>query len=179
MGIYEKIKMLAAEKGIKISALERELGFAKGSLCKIDRHKPSDDKVNKLAHRLGVNADWLMGREIEDSSYSDKFRNSISVIMSEGNNEDIMASIDTAMVNKVIDSNGPILLDVACGIADQLGETMSYLLDEDTGLTIKSVLENEDGPLKEVFQLMLSLPTDKQRQAAEILRVFASPSKPQ
>ena len=56
MGIYEKIRALTKEKGITITALERELGFAKGSLSKIDKHMPSDDRVDRLANRLGVNA---------------------------------------------------------------------------------------------------------------------------
>jgi len=53
MGIYDKIKMLCKERGVSVSGVERELGFARGSLCKIDKNKPSGDRIRKLANYFG------------------------------------------------------------------------------------------------------------------------------
>lgn len=57
--MYEKIKDLCVRKGITITALERELNFAKGSLSKIDRHKPSADRLQKIADYFGVSVDFF------------------------------------------------------------------------------------------------------------------------
>ena len=46
--MYNKIKELCKEKSISVNALEKELGFAKGSLCKIDKNKPSSEKLQKI-----------------------------------------------------------------------------------------------------------------------------------
>lgn len=57
--MYEKIKDLCIRKGITITVLERELNFAKGSLSKIDRHKPSADRLQKIADFFGVSVDFF------------------------------------------------------------------------------------------------------------------------
>lgn len=57
--MYEKIKDLCVKKGITITALERELNFAKGSLSKIDRHKPSADRLQKIADYFGISVDFF------------------------------------------------------------------------------------------------------------------------
>lgn len=61
--IYENIKKCCALKGISISQLEIELKMARGSLCKIDRHKPSQEKMSNIANYLGVSVDYLIGNE--------------------------------------------------------------------------------------------------------------------
>lgn len=42
--LYEKIRKLCKEKGVTVTEVERELGFGRGSLSKIDKHKPSNEK---------------------------------------------------------------------------------------------------------------------------------------
>lgn len=59
--MYNKIKELCKEKSISVNALEKELGFAKGSLCKIDKNKPSSEKLQKIADYFGVQLDYLTG----------------------------------------------------------------------------------------------------------------------
>lgn len=59
--MYEKIKELCKENHISVNALEQELGFAKGSLCKIDKNKPSSEKLQKLADYFGVQLEYLTG----------------------------------------------------------------------------------------------------------------------
>lgn len=58
--VYKRIKGLCKEKNISVNKLEEKLGFAKGSLCKIDINKPSADKINKLAKFFGVTSEFLV-----------------------------------------------------------------------------------------------------------------------
>lgn len=66
--IYERIKSLTKGK-ISINQLEKELGISSGSLCKIDKNKPSSDKLQKIADYLGVSVDYLLNGEDSDAEY--------------------------------------------------------------------------------------------------------------
>lgn len=66
--IYERIKSLTKGK-ISINQLEKELGISSGSLCKIDKNKPSSDKLQKIADYLGVSVDYLMTGKENASSF--------------------------------------------------------------------------------------------------------------
>ena len=61
--MYEKIKELCKQKNISVNKLEQELGFAKGSLCRIDVNKPSIDKLQKIAKYFDVGIEYLTGQE--------------------------------------------------------------------------------------------------------------------
>lgn len=64
MPMYDRIKTLCKQKGVTITGTEKELGFARGSLCKVDTNKPSMERVNKLADYFNVSVDYLMtGKE--------------------------------------------------------------------------------------------------------------------
>lgn len=52
--MYERIKNLCKKNGTNINALERNLGFAKGSLCKMANHKPSMDRIQSIANYFNV-----------------------------------------------------------------------------------------------------------------------------
>ncbi|HCL03631.1 MAG TPA: XRE family transcriptional regulator [Lachnoclostridium phytofermentans] len=62
MEIFEIIKKLCTEENIKISALERDLGFSRGAIYKMADSDPSADKIRKLADYFNVSADYLLGR---------------------------------------------------------------------------------------------------------------------
>lgn len=57
---YQRIKELCKVNGITVTGLEKELGFARGSLSKIDKHLPSADKINKIADRLKTTPDYIL-----------------------------------------------------------------------------------------------------------------------
>lgn len=59
--MYKKIKDLCNKAGITITGLESTLGFARGSLSKINNHKPSAEKLQKIADYFGIRVDWLQG----------------------------------------------------------------------------------------------------------------------
>lgn len=58
--IYETIKELSKEKGVSITQVERDLGFGRGSLSKIDKHTPSMQKIQKLADYFDVSVDLFV-----------------------------------------------------------------------------------------------------------------------
>lgn len=68
---YERIKTLCKEKGVTVTGTEKELGFAKGSLCKVNTSKPSMEKVQKLAEYFGVSVQYLMNGQKEDTQKED------------------------------------------------------------------------------------------------------------
>lgn len=90
--LYERIKTLCKERGITISGLERELGFAKGSISKIDRHKPSMEKMQKIADLLGTTVQDVTG---ENEYYDDDSSKAITDFLSK--NPDYRVLFDAAM----------------------------------------------------------------------------------
>lgn len=70
--IYQRIKDLCKMKGLTITGVEKELGFARGSLSKIDKNTPSSERLQKLADRLDVSTSYLLTGENDDGYYYDK-----------------------------------------------------------------------------------------------------------
>ena len=67
---YDRIKMLCKQKGVTVTGTDKELGFARGSLCKVETNKPSMEKVQKLADYFGVSVGYLTtGEDNEDKGY--------------------------------------------------------------------------------------------------------------
>lgn len=72
---YDTIRRLCKERGVTVSQMERELGFSKGSISKIDAHKPSIDKVAKICDYLNVSPMYLlMGDEADTDDFDDAKR---------------------------------------------------------------------------------------------------------
>lgn len=65
MGLYERIRDIAKEKGYSINRLEKELGFARSSINKFNTNTPGLDKIRQIAELLGVSVDYLTGEEKE------------------------------------------------------------------------------------------------------------------
>ena len=64
--MYERIKMLCKQNGTNITALERELGFAKGSICKWENHEPSYERVKMIADRFHVSVEYIKnGKDVK------------------------------------------------------------------------------------------------------------------
>lgn len=61
MSISNKIKELARQRNLTLSALEKELGFGNGTIGKWDAHSPNCDKLAAVAEFLNTSADYLLG----------------------------------------------------------------------------------------------------------------------
>lgn len=60
MGIVERVRALAAEKGETIASVERACSFGQGSIRKWDSAAPSADKLYKVAQMFGVTMEYLL-----------------------------------------------------------------------------------------------------------------------
>lgn len=54
MGLYEQIRDIAKSRGYSINKLEQELGFARSSINKFNKNKPSINKLQQIADFLDV-----------------------------------------------------------------------------------------------------------------------------
>lgn len=68
--IYENIKALCKAKGITISKAEADMGYARSTLCKIDKNTPSIDKLQKIADYFEVSIEYLKNGENSKSATS-------------------------------------------------------------------------------------------------------------
>lgn len=67
MTTYEVIQKLCRERKIAITALEKELGFGRGSIGKMKNGSTSAKRLQKIADFFGVSVEYLMtGRENSD-----------------------------------------------------------------------------------------------------------------
>lgn len=60
MSTYEVIKQLCDEHGIALTALEKELGFGRGSLGKLKSGGTSAKRLQKIADYFNVSINYLM-----------------------------------------------------------------------------------------------------------------------
>ena len=65
MGLYELIRDIAKSKGYSVNKLEKELGFARSSINKFNKNKPSVEKLQQIADLLEVSLDYLLSNTDE------------------------------------------------------------------------------------------------------------------
>lgn len=70
--IYQRLKLLCKENGTSVNALEKKLQIGIGSLSRIDKHKPSSEKIQKLAKELNTSVDFIMTGEKNNSILSEE-----------------------------------------------------------------------------------------------------------
>lgn len=66
--IYERIKQLCKKNGISVNQLEKKIGYSKGYLCKIDKHKPTMETLEMIADELNTSVTFLTKGEQFDFS---------------------------------------------------------------------------------------------------------------
>lgn len=60
MGIVDRIRILCETSGITINKLEKETEIGRGNVARWDKHKPSIDKVQKVADYFSVSSDYIL-----------------------------------------------------------------------------------------------------------------------
>ena len=103
MPMYDRIKALCKQKGVTITGTEKDLGFARGSLCKVDTNKPSMDRVNKLADYFGVSVEYLMTGETPAERKE--------VTLTKRDERDIKKDLDNIMEKLSAGEDGPASYD--------------------------------------------------------------------
>ena len=69
MGVIDRIKMICKNKGIAISRLEKECGFANAYLVRLKKDAIPADRLKKIAEVLDV----PMGYLLEGDEYMDRY----------------------------------------------------------------------------------------------------------
>ena len=71
MSLKTRIKNLADEHGMGLTALEAELGFGNGTITKWDKSTPNADKLNAVAKYFNVSMDYLLNG-VDQNGLSEK-----------------------------------------------------------------------------------------------------------
>lgn len=66
MGAYDNVVKLCKEKGIAQTALERELGFARGSIGKMKTSQMTHARLQKIADYFGVSIDFILTGQVKE-----------------------------------------------------------------------------------------------------------------
>lgn len=64
MSLVNRIRLLAKQQGLSISALEKLCGFGNGTIRKWDEQSPSVDRIIKVANQLNLSLDKLLTDEL-------------------------------------------------------------------------------------------------------------------
>lgn len=94
MSTYETIKTLCKERGIAVTALEKELGFGRGSIGKLRNSQTSAERLQKIADYFNVTVDYLVNGS-DASSLTPK------------DNRDIVKDLDNIMEKLTAGEDGP------------------------------------------------------------------------
>lgn len=69
MNSVERVKRILKERGIPVSRLEKDLGFANGYISQLRRGSFQSDRLEKIANYLNVSIDYLLhGGENENAA---------------------------------------------------------------------------------------------------------------
>ena len=63
MDLRPKIRELCKKRGVSLSQVERDCGFASGSISHWDTKMPSVERVGRVADYFNISVDYLMGRQ--------------------------------------------------------------------------------------------------------------------
>ncbi|OZV10752.1 hypothetical protein CIW83_18195 [Tissierella sp. P1] len=67
MGVYDRIKNLCKQNNISVLKMETELEFTSGTVSKWNKHKPSYDRVRKVADYFNVSVEHILGEEQKET----------------------------------------------------------------------------------------------------------------
>lgn len=60
MGLYDNIREAAKQRGYTITQLEKELGFVRGKMAKMNDSSPSVETMQRISEKLSVPMDFLV-----------------------------------------------------------------------------------------------------------------------
>lgn len=60
--LFDRIKLLASQRGVSIKKVATDLGFGENTIYKWKKQSPKLDFVDKVADYFGVTTDYLSGR---------------------------------------------------------------------------------------------------------------------
>ena len=102
MSTYEVIKQLCDEHGIALTALEKELGFGRGSLGKLKNGGTSAKRLQKIADYFDVPINYLMSGEASVN---------INNLLSTKDERDIAKDMENIRQKLMNGTDGPLSYD--------------------------------------------------------------------
>lgn len=116
---YETIKDLCKKKGVTVTGVEKDLGFSRGSLCKVNTSSPSIEKITLLSEYFGVSIDYLLnGSKGSEFTAKDK--------------RDIAKDLDRIMEKLTQGEDGPVNYD-----GEELDPEAAELFREELQIALK------------------------------------------
>ena len=98
MSLKTRIKNLANEHELGLTALEAKLGFGNGTITKWDKTTPNADKLNAVAQYFGVSMDYLLNGTDQNG-------------LSEKDNRDIAKDLNSLKRKLTNRDDGPVNFD--------------------------------------------------------------------
>jgi len=94
MNVYDCIKSLCDEKGIAVTALEKELGFGRGSIGKLKKGgSTTADRLRKIADFFGVSVADLMTNNVSSYDPDLQYINDVWQLLSDTDKLEIITLI--------------------------------------------------------------------------------------
>lgn len=146
---------------------------------------PRYDKLSVLALALNVSEMWLLGYAVpmqrdyddiaESTRWSRNFIENMDAILAYSDPADVEAAlIDTALLDRISDGSEVLTLDLAGRVAEDLGESLAFMVGELTLDEKNTVSLIEDSKTWDIVDMMLRLPDDKMKQAVSFLHYLAT-----
>lgn len=98
MSTYEIIKSLCKQHSIAVTALEKELGFGRGSIGKLRSGQTSAERLQKIADYFNVSTNYLLTGMDDDG-------------LTEKDNRDIARDMESIRAKLMDGSDGPLSYD--------------------------------------------------------------------
>lgn len=194
---FDKSRFREAMGDMSIVDLSEKLSCPKSSISMYlsGQRTPSKMAIQLIALVLGVNPAWLCGLDVDkywnakiisvpsnDNEWVEEFKKNLEDVWQsfQIDYSDIDSMIEHGLdyyklcrdVEGVLKETKPLTFELACQIADQLGESMDTLLGRDFDGTKKPTLENEDGLddlSHQMSNIILRLSPEKKQEALHYL----------
>lgn len=184
--VGSRIHQRRQELGMSADELAAKLGKNRATVYRYE----SDDienfpisVIDSLANALQVSPAYLMGwsevqffagREVS-GKMSETFREKLAHIIETRDGADLAATgLDLREVRLIINGTEPLSLDIACQLAEQLGEGLDSMLGLDTA---KSAPDDGSGLDMAIINMLISLPDDKKAEAVNYIRYLADSAR--
>ena len=167
--LSEALTYLRKREGITQKELADRIGLTRSSIAMYEKgdRVPPFETLERIADFYNVSMSFLSG---SDSEWESAFIERLHYIIETTPNIDQMAArLNLYRLNLIINRESPLSLPEAFDIADELGESMDYMLGRDNSATISSVMQHADPIGAEAFRLISRLDEDKKRAALDYL----------
>ena len=132
---------------------------------------PSYEMLEALADIFNGNIDFLTGHE-DSGEMSKEFREKLAHIIETRDKADLAAAgVDLYEVGLIINGAVPLSLDMACQLAEQLGESLDSMLGLDVAKSAPGIGSGLD---IEIINMLISLSDDKKAEAVNYIRYLAN-----